>query len=69
MYDKEDVNSLLKSPEKQASMYKAVFMLAGKLLPREDPTIYPTSDTEKKISRGTHWEGVTVVPIMAHNCT
>jgi hypothetical protein len=66
LYDKEDVNALLKSPEKQASMYKAVFMLAGKLLPREDPTVYPTSDMEEKISRGSHWEGVTVVPIMAH---
>jgi hypothetical protein len=66
LYDEEDINSLTKSPEKQASMYKAVFMLAGKLLPRDDPSVYPTSDMEKRISRGLHWEGVTAVPIMAH---
>jgi hypothetical protein len=66
LYDKEDVDSLLKSPEKQVSMYKAVFMLAGKLLPREDLTVYPTKDMEKKISHGIHWEGVTAVPIFAH---
>jgi hypothetical protein len=66
LYDKEDVNSLLKSPEKQVSMHKAVFMLAGKLLPREDPTVYPTSDMEKRISRGNRWEGVMALPIFAH---
>jgi hypothetical protein len=66
LYDKEDVNSLLKSPEKQVSMFMAVFMLAGKLLPREDSAVYPTSDMEKKISRGNHWEGVTAVPVFAH---
>jgi hypothetical protein len=64
LYDKDDINSLMKSPEKQASMFMAVFMLAGKLLPRDNPSIYPTSDMEKRISRGMHWEGVTVVPLV-----
>jgi hypothetical protein len=66
LYDKEDITSLMKSPEKQTSMYKAIFMLAGKLLPRDDPSVYPTSDMEKKISRGMHWEGVNVIPIFVH---
>jgi hypothetical protein len=64
LYDKEDINSLLKTPEKEASMFLAVFMLAGKLLPRDKPSLYPTSDMEKRISRGVHWEGVTVVPLV-----
>jgi hypothetical protein len=66
LYDKEDINTLMKSSEKQASMHQAIYILAGKLLPREDPTVYPTSDMEKRISRGGHWEGVTSVPIMVH---
>jgi hypothetical protein len=67
LYDKEDLNSLMRSPENQASLFQAVFMLAGKLLPREDPALwYPTSDMEKKISRGMKWEGLTAVPIMVH---
>jgi hypothetical protein len=65
--DKEDINSLMKSPEKQVSMFQAVFMLAGKLLPREDLAVYPTSDMKEKISRGTHWEGVPAVPFMIHS--
>jgi hypothetical protein len=66
VYEKEDLNSLMRSPENQASMFQAVFMLAGKLLPREDLTVYPTSDMEKRISRGMNWEGVTAVPLMVH---
>jgi hypothetical protein len=66
LYDKVDVNSLMKTPEKQASMFLAIFLLAGKLMPREDPTIYPTSDMEKRISRGVHWEGVPGVPFFVH---
>jgi hypothetical protein len=67
LYDKEDVTSLTKSPEKQASMYKAIFMLVGKLLPRDDLSVYLTSDMKQKISRGMKWEGVDAIPIFAHS--
>jgi len=67
--EKDDVSALIKSPEKVASMYQAVWMLAGKFLPREQnlKSIYPTVDMEKKISRGVTWNGITAVPMMAHS--
>jgi len=61
----EDINKVMRSAEKNVSMYQAIHVLAGSVMPKE-PEQYPTPDMEKRISFGNDWTGIPSTPFIAH---
>lgn len=63
IHSKDDIAKMMRSNERQVSMYQALGLIAGKLLPNDSADGFHTHKVEQLVSRGKNWDGPSATPI------
>jgi len=68
VFEKDDITKMVRSNEKDVSMYQGLGLLAGKFLPSDDAEGgFQDPQLEKLLSRGKSWDGMSATTLFIHS--